>query len=54
MLTLTILKIIWKHFSGKLLTSATNKGALELPGFATTDAGVSYKLGYWTKIKETL
>ncbi|WP_338140823.1 TonB-dependent receptor [uncultured Flavobacterium sp.] len=23
--------------------SATNKGALELPGFATTDAGVSYK-----------
>lgn len=26
--------------------SATNKGALELPGFATTDAGVSYKLRF--------
>ncbi|WP_347343886.1 TonB-dependent receptor [Flavobacterium sp. LC2016-01] len=26
--------------------SATNKGALELPGFATTDAGVSYKFRF--------
>ncbi|WP_342777765.1 TonB-dependent receptor [Flavobacterium daemonense] len=34
--------------------SATNKGALELPGFATTDAGLSYKFRFGTDKAQAL
>jgi outer membrane receptor for Fe3+-dicitrate len=34
---------LYGNISPTSFASATNKGAMELPGFATTDAGVSYK-----------
>ncbi|PJJ10343.1 carboxypeptidase-like protein [Flavobacterium sp. 1] len=34
---------LYGNITPSSFTSATNKGAMELPGFATTDAGVSYK-----------
>ncbi|MEN2401382.1 TonB-dependent receptor [Flavobacterium sp. MC2016-06] len=41
---------LFGNISPTSFASATNKGAMELPGFATTDAGVSYKWNLGQKL----